>query len=97
VCLAICIADNSCTLSEKTMIAILHFLTLVITTMFAAAAAVLVNWLLLRGTFRLMRPAAAGRTARQSSTGPGPAASTAVRLHLVSGTVQAARAFAGPR
>jgi hypothetical protein len=79
------------------MIAILHFLTLVITTMFAAAAAVLVNWLLLRGTFRLMRPAAARRTASRSFSGPGTAASTKVRLHLVSGTVQAARAFAGPR
>jgi hypothetical protein len=33
------------------MIAILHFLTLVVTTMFAAAAAALLNWLLLRSTF----------------------------------------------
>jgi hypothetical protein len=40
------------------MIGALHFITLVITTMFAAAAAVGLNWLLLQGTFRLMRPAA---------------------------------------
>jgi hypothetical protein len=43
------------------MMAILHFTTLVITTLFAAGAAVLVNWLLLRATFQLMRPATAGR------------------------------------
>jgi hypothetical protein len=48
------------------MIAVLHFTTLVITTLFAAAAAALVNWLLLRATFQLMRPATAGR----ASTGP---------------------------
>jgi hypothetical protein len=76
------------------MIAILHFVTLVVTTMFAAAAAALLNWLLLRSTFRLMRPASAGRTANRSSAGPGAAAS-ARRPYLVSGTVRAARAFAG--
>ena len=38
------------------MIAALHFITLVVTTMFAAAAAVFVNWVLLRGAFLLMRP-----------------------------------------
>jgi hypothetical protein len=48
------------------MIAILHFTTLLITTLFAAGAAALVNWLLLRATFQLMRPATAGR----ASTGP---------------------------
>ena len=47
------------------MLAILHFTTLVITTLFAAGAAALVNWLLLRATFQLMRPA----TARSSSAG----------------------------
>jgi len=51
------------------MIAILHFTTLVITTLFAAGAAALVNWLLLRATFQLMRPATAGRP----STGAAPA------------------------
>jgi hypothetical protein len=43
------------------MLAILHFITLVVTTLFAAAAAALVNWLLLRGAFHLMRPATAAR------------------------------------
>jgi hypothetical protein len=43
------------------MIAILHFTTLLITTLFAAGAAALVNWLLLRATFQLVRPATAGR------------------------------------
>ena len=65
------------------MLAILHFTTLVITTMFAAAAAVLVNWLLLRAAFQLMRPATAGRTA--------------ARVQLVPGTIKAVRAFSGGR
>jgi hypothetical protein len=43
------------------MITVLHFTMLVITTLFAAGAAALVNWLLLRATFQLMRPATAGR------------------------------------
>jgi hypothetical protein len=60
------------------MMAILHFTTLVITTVFAAGAAALVNWLLLRATFQLMRPATAG-----TSTG-------AATSHLV-GRVRAFR------
>jgi hypothetical protein len=52
------------------MIAILHFTTLVITTVFAAGAAALVNWLLLRASFQLMRPATASRTSTRSATGP---------------------------
>jgi hypothetical protein len=51
------------------MIAILRFTTLVITTLFAAGAAALVNWLLLRATFQLMRPAAAGRTSTGAAAG----------------------------
>jgi hypothetical protein len=47
------------------MIAILHFTTLVITTLFAAGAAALVNWLLLRATFQLMRPATAAERQRE--------------------------------
>jgi hypothetical protein len=75
------------------MIGILHFLTLVITTMLAAAAAVLVNWLLLRATFQLMRPATADRTSSNSS-----GAKTARRpLVAGAGTVQVARAYAGRR
>jgi len=56
------------------MIAILHFTTLVITTIFAAGAAALANWLLLRATFQLMRPATAGR-----ATTTGTAAGTLLR------------------
>jgi hypothetical protein len=41
------------------MIAIAHFAGLAITTIFAAAAAVLLDWLFLQTMFRLMRPAAA--------------------------------------
>lgn len=77
------------------MIAALHFITLVVTTMLAAALAVFVNWVLLRGAFLLMRPAAAGRAASkftQSVSG-----SAAGGIHLVSGTVQVARAYAGRR
>ena len=43
------------------MIAMLHFATLVLTTLFAAAAAVAFNGLLLRAMFVLMRPATARR------------------------------------
>lgn len=73
------------------MIGILHFTTLVVTTMFAAGAAVLVNWLLLRATFQLMRPATAGKISR-SGTGK-----NATVLTLVPGTVQVARAYARRR
>ena len=73
------------------MIGLLHFTTLVITTMFAAGAAVLVNWLLLRATFQLMRPATAGKV---SNSGSGK---SATRLSLVPGTVQVTRAYAGRR
>jgi len=51
------------------MMAILHFTTLVITTLFAAGAAALVNWLLLRATFQLMRPATAGRASTGTAAG----------------------------
>ena len=51
------------------MMALLHFTTLVITTLFAAGAAALVNWLLLRATFQLMRPATAGRTSMGAAAG----------------------------
>ena len=77
------------------MIAALHFITLVVTTMFAAAAAVFVNWVLLRGAFLLMRPAAAGRAASKSAQGV--SGSAAGGIHLVSGTVQVAGAYAGRR
>jgi hypothetical protein len=65
------------------MIAMLHFATLVITTMFAAAAAVAFHWLLLRAAFLMMRPAMARRIAGRTA--------------LVRGTAELARAFAAHR
>ncbi len=65
------------------MIAILNLATLVITTMFAAAAAVGLNWLFLRAAFLMMRPATARRIL--------------LRAELARGTVQLARAFAPQR
>ena len=65
------------------MIAMLHLATLVITTMFAAAAAAGFHWLLLRATFLMLPPATAKRIS--GSTG------------LVRGTAELARAFAKKR
>ena len=67
------------------MIAMLHFATLVVTTLFAAAAAVALDWLLLRAMFVLMRPATARRV------------NADVPTQLVRGTVQLARAYATHR
>jgi hypothetical protein len=65
------------------MIAMLHFATLVITTIFAAAAAAGLHWLFLQAAFLLMRPA----TARRVSFSTG----------LARGTSQFARAFVSNR
>ena len=65
------------------MIAMLHFATLVITTLFAAAAAVAMNWMLLRTMFVLMRPATTRRK---------PASA-----QLARGTAQLVRAYAASR
>ena len=65
------------------MIAMLHFATLVVTTLFAAAAAVALNSMLLKAMFLLMRPATARRVAA-----PAP---------LARGTAQLTRAFATHR
>ncbi len=65
------------------MIAMLHFTTLVVVTLFAAAAAVAFNGLLLRAMFVLMRPATA-----QRSNGT---------TRLARGTAQLARAYASHR
>jgi hypothetical protein len=65
------------------MIAMLNFLTLVFTTLFAAAAAVAFDWLLLRAMFVLMRPATAQRVNAPT--------------HLAGGTAQLARAYAPER
>jgi hypothetical protein len=65
------------------MIAMLNFATLVVTTIFAAAAAVALHWLFLQATFLMMRPATARRIP--------------VRTELARGTAQLARAFSGSR
>lgn len=65
------------------MIAMLHFATLVIATIFAAAAAVAFDWMLLRAMFELMRPATARRALAPTQ--------------LVRGTTQLARAYASQR
>jgi len=67
------------------MIAMLHFATLVVTTLLAAAAAVAFDWLLLRAMFVLMRPATARRVNAARPT------------QLVRGTAQLARAYAAHR
>jgi hypothetical protein len=65
------------------MIAALHFTALVVTTLFAAAAAAAFNFMLLRVMFVLMRPATARRVA--------------VRTNLARGTAQLTRAYASHR
>jgi hypothetical protein len=65
------------------MIAMLQFATLVITTMFAVAAAAGLHWLLLKAAFLMMRPATARRIP--------------VRTELVRGTAHLARAFGAQR
>jgi hypothetical protein len=67
------------------MIAMIHFAMLVVTTIFAAAAALLFDWVLLRVAFHLMRPAAVRQVA------------VPVRSQLARGTAQLARAFAAQR
>jgi len=68
------------------MTGILQFTTLAVATMFAAAAAVAFDWVLLRAAFRLMKPATAGRATPRRSLAQGKA-------ELVRGTLQLARAF----
>jgi hypothetical protein len=65
------------------MIVMLQFATLVITTIFAVAAAVGLHWLCLEAAFLMMRPATARRI---------PA-----RTELARGTAQLVRAFASQR
>ena len=72
------------------MIAIMHFAGLVIATIFAAAAAVLLDWLFLQATFHLMRPATASHAQRGSLQ---KAAPTTFRSELVHGTRELARHF----
>jgi hypothetical protein len=65
------------------MIAMMKFATLVITSMFAAAAAVGLNWLFLQAAFLMMRPATAQRIP--------------LRTELARGTAQLARAYSATR
>lgn len=65
------------------MFAILQIVTLVITTMFATAAAAGLHWLCLKAAFLMMRPATARRIP--------------VRTELVCGTAQLARAYSATR
>ena len=65
------------------MIAMLHFATLALVTIFAVAAAFAFDWMLLRTVFVLMQPATARRA-------PAPA-------NLGRGTAQVARAYAQHR
>ena len=67
------------------MVAIAHFAGLVVTTIFAAAAAVLLDWILLRAMFQLMRPATARAASPRSN----------FNAELVHGTREIARHF-GP-
>jgi hypothetical protein len=62
------------------MIAMLQFAILVITTIFAVAAAVALHWLFLQAAFLMMRPATARRIPE--------------RRELVRGTKELARVFA---
>ena len=65
------------------MIAMLNFATLAVVAIFATAAALAFDWMLLRAMFLLMRPAAVRGV-------PGPA-------NLARGTGQIARAYAPRR
>ncbi|HKV64059.1 MAG TPA: hypothetical protein VJO16_19285 [Candidatus Acidoferrum sp.] len=69
----------------------LQFATLVITTMFAVAAAAGLNWLCLKATFLMMRPATARRIPFERTQGK------PVRTELVRGTARLARAYSASR
>lgn len=55
------------------MIAMLHFATLALVTIFAVAAAFAFDWMLLRAMFTLMQPATARRAPALASLGRGAA------------------------
>ncbi|HJZ63587.1 MAG TPA: hypothetical protein VKD70_04660 [Candidatus Acidoferrum sp.] len=69
------------------MITIANFAVLVVSTLFAASAAVLLDWILLQALFRLMRPAAV-------RVSPPKKAASTTASELVHGTRQIARHFA---
>ncbi len=72
------------------MIAIAHFAGLVVTTLFAAGAAVLLDWIFLRAMFQLMRPAVRRAVAAPSTTQT-KAYATSFGTELVQGTRELAR------
>jgi hypothetical protein len=72
------------------MVGMLHFATLVVTTLLAVAAAVGLDWALLRLMFVLMRPATASHNATRTQTPAGT-------VRLASGAAQLARAYASHR
>ncbi len=72
------------------MIAIAHFAGLVVTTLFAAGAAVLLDWIFLRAMFQLMRPATMRPVTGQSVT-QAKACATSFGTELVQGTRELAR------
>jgi hypothetical protein len=74
------------------MIATLNFAGLVLATIFAAATAVVCNWLFLRVMFNRMRPAAVGKTPESAI-----ANQPTVHSELVRGTAELARALAPSR
>ncbi len=73
------------------MIAMLQFAALVITTIFAVAAAAGLHWLCLKAAFLMMRPATARRIAFERTQGK------PVRTELARGTAQLARAYSATR
>lgn len=66
------------------MMEMLHLATLIVVALFAAGAAVALDWMLLRVMFVLIRPA----TAHQPRLAP---------VRVVSGTVRLARAYTSER
>lgn len=89
------------------MNAMLQFATLVITTIFAVAAAAGLHWVCLKAAFFMMRPATARRTPFEETQGKPfertQGSSTALRINkpmgteLVRGTAQLARAYSALR
>jgi|HubBroStandDraft_3_1064219.scaffolds.fasta_scaffold504386_1 hypothetical protein len=68
------------------MTAMMHFATLVMATLLAVGAAVLLDWLLLRAIFRLMAPAAQR-----------PVKIRVAQIDLARGTAQLVRAYGAQR
>ena len=74
----------------------LQFVTLAITTMFAAAAAAGLHWLFLKAAFRMMQPATARRVAARAEV-RSELARGELRSDLAHGAVQLARAYSAHR